>query len=92
MLKQYQQKNKMTILHFTDDSEDIVEGTDVLILSDGKVILQGDINTALQSEKQFTANQLDLPFVADLSNKLRYYNTIPSVETDLEKLVDVIWK
>ena len=64
----------------------------MLILSDGKVILQGDINTALQSEKQFTANQLDLPFVADLSNKLRYYNTIPSVETDLEKLVDVIWK
>ena len=56
------------------------------------MILQGDINTALQSEKQFTANQLDLPFVADLSNKLRYYNTIPSVETDLEKLVDVIWK
>lgn len=92
MLKQYQQKNKMTILHFTDDSEDIVEGTDVLILSDGKVILQGDINTALQSEKQFIANQLELPFIADLSNKLRYYNTIPSIETDLEKLVDAIWK
>ncbi len=92
ILKKYQKETNMTILHFTDYSEDILEGTDVLILSNGKNIYQGDVPTALQSEKLFTENQLELPFLANLSNKLRYYDTISSVETDLEQLVDTLWK
>lgn len=91
-IRKYQHENNMTIIHFTDDVEDVLEGSDVLILSEGKVILQSDVKTALQSEKAFTDNQLELPFIANLANKLRYYNTIPSVEINLEQLVDSIWK
>ncbi len=92
VLKKYQKENNMTILHFTDYSEDILEGTDVLILSEGKIVYQGNVEVALQSEKIFTENQLELPFLANLSNKLRYYGTISSVEINLEKLVDALWK
>lgn len=91
-LRNYQQEHKMTILHFTDDSEETLEGTDILILSEGKIVLQGDKKIVLQSEKVFTANQLELPFLADLSNKLCYYKTIFSTQIELEQLVDEIWK
>lgn len=92
VLRKYQQEMNMTILHFTDYPEDILEGTNIVILADGKVALQENIFASLQSEKAFTNNQLELPFLVNLSNKLRYYGTIPALETDIEQLVDAIWK
>lgn len=91
-LKKYQQEQAMTIIHFTDDSEDALEGTNVLILSEGKIVLQGDKKEVFQSEKVFTTNQLELPFFANLSSKLQYYNTITSPQIELEQLVNAIWK
>lgn len=91
-LKTYQKENNMTILHFTDDVEDVMVGTEFIILSEGKVLLQSSIQDILHYEKVFIANQLELPFLVDLANKLRYYNTISSVEIKLEQLVNEIWK
>ncbi len=92
LLKKYQLENNMTILHFTDCVEDILEGTEIVVLAEGKISLQEETDSALQSDKLFTSNQLEVPFLVDLSNKLRYYNVIASVNTCLEKLVDDIWK
>lgn len=91
-LKKYQKKENLTIIHFTHNCEEVLEGTDILLLANGKVSLQNKTKNALQSEKEFTSNHLALPFLADLSNKLRYYGTISDMEFNKKKLVDALWK
>lgn len=92
ILKKYQKKNNLTILHFSSNVEDILEGSSVIILSEGKVALKETLTDSLHSEKIFLSNHLTLPFLPDLSNKLRYYKIIQDCYVDELKLVDALWK
>lgn len=92
ILKEYMRRTGMTILHFTNNSEDMLEGTDVIVLSNGSVVLHKKIEESLQFEKVFSSNHLELPFIYDLSNKLRYYKVIDENYVSEKSLVNALWK
>ena len=83
---------KCTILYFTHDSEDILIGTDIIILEKGKIILQEKKENSFEDIKLFTKNNIKLPFIVELSNKLIYYKVIDKIYYDEDKLVNDLWK
>lgn len=61
------------------------------IIKEGEVILQGEPLTVLQNDNIINKAGLNVPFMVDLSVKLRDYELIKNVELDKERLIDVLW-
>lgn len=91
-LKKLNKKQKMTIIHFTQSEEDSLYGKDIVILNSGSVIMNDKKEIVLTKEKLFKDANLELPFIADLSLKLKYYGLIDHIILDMNKMVRVLWK
>ena len=85
-------KKSMTIINITSNSEDSIYGTDVVIINNGQVVLNKTLLRAYKEEKIFINSGLSLPFIADISLKLKYYNLTNKIYIDKKSLVDEIWK
>lgn len=85
-------KKGLTILNITHDSEEAMLGTHILILNEGKIVLNGKTKDVLENEKAFKEGLMDLPFIIDLSTKLKYYGVVSKLSYDKKKLVNSIWK
>ncbi len=85
-------KEGLTVLQITQNSEDVFYGNEMIIIDEGQVVFEGSVKDALHSERNFKDHQLELPFIADLSNKLRYYHKISDIQISDKKLVDALWK
>lgn len=90
MFNYIKSKKKTTFIHFTNNSEDILYGTNTIIFN-RKVIKKDKTNKIITNEKLFLNNNLSLPFMADLSNKLKYYNLFDKVIIDQKEMVDELW-
>lgn len=82
---------EMTIICTTNNLEDSLYGKE-LILLDKNIILNKKTNKAFEDEKIFKKYNLDIPFMASLSNKLKYYGLIDEIILDMDKMVNKIWK
>lgn len=85
-------KKCMTIINVTHDMDETLYGKDVILLDEGKIILSGPKDIVLEEEKVFNKIGLSLPFMAELSIKLRYYGLVDSLIFDMDEMVDIIWK
>jgi energy-coupling factor transport system ATP-binding protein len=85
-------KSGMTIINITHDMEELVNGDNVLVMNNGEIVLHDDKNIVLMEEKKFNDLGLELPFMASLSIKLKYYNLIENPIFDMNEMVDKLWK
>lgn len=85
-------KTKSTILFITNRAEDYLYADNILIMNNGKIIINEIAKEALKNDKYFVKNNLELPFLVDLSNKLKSYGLIDDIILDVEKMVNSIWK
>ena len=46
----------------------------------------------VQEDSKLNKLGLTLPFMVDLSLKLKYYELVDNIETDMDRLVDILWK
>jgi len=92
VLKKCHTKEHMTIIQMVEDLEDSLYGDDIVILSDGKAVLFDQKEKVLSETKILKAAGLQLPFVVNLSNKLKYYELVDDVMLNMDEMVDVIWK
>ncbi len=90
LLKKYNNKG-MTIINGTTNIEDSLNGDDIIILKMGEIILNGSKEKIFLNEKEFKKSGLELPFIVDLSIKLKYYGVINKIYFDMGKLIDDIW-
>ena len=70
---------------------DILYGKRVVILNDKKIILDSKLKKSF-NEKIFKQASLELPFMVSLSNKLSYYGLVDETITDMNKMVNKLWK
>ncbi len=91
VIKDYH-KDGMTVINITQNIDDTLLGDDVIVLDNGKVMLNGSKEAVLSNEHVFKSLNLELPFIVDLSTKLKYYGLIDKLYFDMEELVDDIWK
>ena len=67
--------------------------TDVLyIFENGMIALEGKPIEVLENDTRINKIGLELPFMMDLSVKLRDYDLIDTIELDKERLVDSLWQ
>lgn len=86
-------KNKnMTIINVTHDMDEILYSEEILLLDNGKIILNGSKKEVLLEEKTFNKLNLELPFMVSLSIKLMYYGLIDHLIFDMNEMVNEIWK
>lgn len=91
ILKKLNKENKLTIIYTTNNLEDSLFAKE-LVLIDKKVVLKEKISKAFEDEEIFKKLKLELPFMASLSNKLKYYNLIDKTYLNMDKLVNELWK
>ena len=91
-LIKYFKKQKLTVLNITNDAEDILLSDEVVLINKKKCISNKDILKLLEKENEFNDCNLKLPFIVDLSNKLKFYDLIDKIMLDEDELVDNIWK
>ena len=82
----------VTILNITHDIEESIYGDDILIISDGKVVVHDTKENVYKQEKLLRSLDFELPFMVDLSNKLSYYDMLDEAIYDMDEMVDVLWK
>lgn len=85
-------KKGMTILNFTSDNNEILEGNSVIILKNGHILLKSDISNAFNDLDLYEKNNIQLPFIIELSSKLKYYGKVDKIYFSMKKLVDDLWQ
>lgn len=91
-LKEYQIKNKLTIIQATTDLEDTIDTDYLYIMNDGDIILEGEPLTVLKEDTILNRLGLSLPFMVDLSLKLEFYELLDGIEVDINRMVNTLWK
>lgn len=89
-LKKLNTKEKTTIICTTQDTNDILYGKRVVIINK-KIELDEKIKKSF-NEKTFKNSLLELPFMVSLSIKLKYYDLLDNIITDIDKMVNTLWK
>ena len=91
-LKEYQEARKITILYIARDLEESLIADDLYIMNEGKIALQGKPLEVLEKDNIINKIGLSIPFMIDLSVKLKDYDLIDKIELDKDRLVDKLWK
>ena len=90
--KEYQDNYGLTVISTTNRLDDTLYSDYLYIISDGNVYLEGEPLEVLQKDNVLNKLGLNIPFMIDLSVKLRDYNLIDNIELDRDRMVDILWK
>ena len=81
----------VTILINSTRLEDILATDNLYILSDSEIILKGKPLEVLQNDNILNKAAIKVPFMIDLSVKLKDYNLIDEVELDMNRMIERLW-
>lgn len=92
LITTYRSENKISIIMTVSNLEDSLFGDYLYIIKDSEVVLSGEPIKVLENDNIINKTGLELPFMIDLSVKLRDYELITNIETDMDRLVNILWK
>lgn len=81
----------LTIIINSTRLEDILETDNLYVLSDSSIILKGKPLEVLQKDNILNRVGIKVPFMIDLSVKLKDYNLIDEVELDMNRMTEKLW-
>lgn len=84
--------DNLTIIMSSNNLDLSTESSKLIILNKGEVVLDGDTLDVLKEDSLLNKVGLDLPFMIDLSIKLKYYDLLDDIEFDMDRMVDKLWK
>ena len=87
----YLKKIDKTIIYITNNKEDIMYFNE-FVLYDNEIILSDKLDNILKMENKFKSVGFSLPFMSDLSLKLKYYNLVNKSITSMDRMVNKLWK
>lgn len=91
-LKEYQEKKHMTIFYIARSLTESLLADYLYIMSERKIVLKGAPLDVLQKDNIINRIGLDIPFMIDLSVKLRDYELIKEIELEKDRMVNELWK
>lgn len=94
ILKDYQERMDLTIIMTTSSLEDCLQSDYIYVIDNNIVALEGSPLEVLQKDNILNRIGLELPFIIDLSVKLRDYDLIEEIEIDMDidRMVNFLWK
>ena len=91
-IKEYNKKKRVTIISFTHNLDEALYSDRLVVLNDGKIVVDGTFPFVFKEEALMRKIGLEVPFMLELSKKLKVYNLLDYIELDPERLVDLLWK
>lgn len=92
VLKKYNEEKRVTIISLTHNLDEAIYSNRLIVLNKGIIVVDGDFKEVFKEERVMRKIGLEVPFCAELSQKLRIFNLIDDLELDLERLVSLLWK
>lgn len=75
----------------TNDLNDTLVSDYIYIISNSTLVLEGNPMEVLQKDNSLNKLGLSIPFMIDLSVKLRDYDVVKEIELDQDRMVDKLW-
>lgn len=91
-LKKCIEKYHLTIIITINNLINSLETDKLYIINEGRVILSGEPIKVLEKDNIINKAGLEIPFMIDLSVKLRDYNLIDKIILSKDKLINTLWK
>ena len=91
-LKSIREKFGLTVVMTTLDLNQSLYSDYLYIIGEKKILLSGEPITILQRDNIINKTGLSLPFMVDLSVKLRDYDLISNINLDKNRMINEIWK
>ena len=88
----YKESNKLTVIITTTNLDISLYADYLYIISDGNIILEGNPIEVLKNDNIINRIGLTVPFMVDLSVKLKDYDLIDEIELDMNRMVEKLWK
>ena len=92
ILKLLNEKDNMTIIMATGSLEETITCDYLYILDKGKIVIKGKPLEILKDDNIINRLGLEIPFMFDLSVKLKDYNLLDDVILDMDGMVNTLWK
>ncbi len=92
MIRKYIIKNNILLINTSNRADDLLFSDKIIIINEGKIEMYDETMKVLENEKLFTKLGLELPFLIDLSIKLKYYNLLDKIYYNAKEMVNEIWK
>lgn len=92
ILKLLNKKENMTIIMATGSLEEAIACDYLYILDKGNIVIQGKPLEILKDDNIINRLGLEIPFMVDLSVKLKDYDLLDDVILDMDGMVNVLWK
>lgn len=90
VIKQYQQKQKLTVILITHNLEDTLISDRIIVLDKGKKILD-DTKEKIYEDDKLEKLGFNLPFIVKLSHNLMLYDLLDKVYFTEKEVVDKLW-
>lgn len=84
-------KNECIIIFVSNNIEDMKIANNIFLLKDGKIVFDGKFNEVIKQEKLLLECGFKLPFLVELSEKLKFYNLIDDTILNKKEMVDKLW-
>ena len=88
LIDELHEKTNLTILSITHDIEEVTKSDHVIVLNDGKIIMQGKPKEVLMQEDKLIKASLDIPFALKLTNALSKAGVKLEKDITMEGMVD----
>lgn len=89
--KIHKEKN-ITIINVTHNLSESFYSNRLVIINKGEIILDGLPKKVMMYDRILNKIGIELPFVVDLSIKLKLYGLIDEINFDMNEMVDILWK
>jgi len=88
LIDELHEKTNLTILSITHDIEEVTKSDHVIVLNDGKIIMQGKPKEVLMQEDKLIKASLDIPFALKLTNALSKAGVKVEKDITMEGMVE----
>ena len=82
----------LSVIYETNNSEDILYSNRMIVLHKGNIVMEGATKKVLSKDSLLLKLGVELPFIVDLSLKLKFYDLIDKIYLSQEDLVNKLWK
>lgn len=90
VLKEYQREHNLTVILITNDVEDTLHASNIIVLKEGKILRNGTPEEIYQDD-YLEKIGLKLPFVVSLSQNLMLYDLLDKVYFTNREVGDKLW-
>lgn len=91
ILNKFHKEEKTTIINITHNLEEAYYADRIVVINDGALLMEGPLKEVLKEDKIFNRIGIEVPFMVDLSNKLRLYGLVDHMILNMDEMVNELW-